>query len=82
MSYRILGIGVLQFTLVCFGSLWYNLKGHASIGDFVNYNFDTADKYMKDKKYVRATVYGVATPMILVGVLTLLLMIFSAIFFL
>jgi hypothetical protein len=82
LSYKIMGLGLLQFTIVVFLSVYFNLKGRVTPADFVNYNFDTADKHLKDKNYVRATVYGVATPMLVVGILTLCGMLFCAIFFL
>jgi hypothetical protein len=80
MSFRIMGLGLLQFTIVVALSVYFNLRGRVTPADFVNYNFDTADKHLKDKKYVKATVYGIATPMLVLGIATLCGMLFCAIF--
>lgn len=82
MSYKVMGLGVLQFAFTVFGSLFFNLnRRKIGLSDFVNYNDARSTELFHQKKYVGSVVYLSALPMIIVGMITITTMIIAAIFF-
>lgn len=75
-SYKILGLGSIQYVLIVFLNIAYmSLARNVKAKDLVEYTKTESKSLFEKGKIVRSIVYGSATPAMVIGIITILIMI-------
>lgn len=71
-SYKILGFGTIQYIIIILLNISHMcLRSNIKTQDIVNHTNKRSEYFLKNKNYIRGTVYSLAIPSVVTGVLFL-----------